>query len=102
MVDLRDIQRSTFEPLLGETFALQTADGKRADVHLIKVTPLKGARVQREPFSLTFRGPAEVLFPQQLFTLFHAGTGAVTLFMVPVGREGDAPSGPVHYEAIFA
>ena len=100
-MEIANIQRSTFEPMLGEEFALHGADSDTG-LRLIRVDPLKGAASGREPFSLTFKGPVEPVYSQQNFTLSHAEFGALTLFMVPVGRDGDPVSGSVLYEAIFA
>lgn len=99
---LSNVQRTTFEPLIDDEFVLRTDDGQQATVRLVGVTPLKGARQEREPFSLLFRGPGEAHFPQQTFTLTHDRTGALPIFMVPVGREGEPASGPLLYQAIFS
>lgn len=100
-MELAQIQRSTFEPIQGEEFALQGVGGE-CGLRLVRVNQLKGTGSGRAPFSLLFQGPADPVYSQQNFTLSHADIGEVTLFMVPVGRDGDPVSGPVLYEAIIA
>jgi hypothetical protein len=52
----------------------------------------------RAPFSLTFRGPRQPVFPQQIFHLDHDAMGALDVFLVPIGVEESG----VLYEAVFA
>ena len=47
------------------------------------------------PFSLLFRNAASL--PQQIHTLVHPSLGEVDIFLVPVGRDGDATV----YQAVF-
>jgi hypothetical protein len=53
---------------------------------------------ERSQFSLTFRGPATPFLPQGTYELDHAELGALSLFLVPLGPEGDE----MRYEAAFA
>jgi hypothetical protein len=52
----------------------------------------------RASFSLTFRGPVQPVYPQQIFHLEHAALGALDIFLVPVG----AGETGVIYQAVFA
>ncbi len=45
--------------------------------------------VREDPFSLGFRGPFAPALPQTIHTLEHAALGTLTLFLVPIGPEGD-------------
>jgi hypothetical protein len=52
----------------------------------------------RASFSLTFRGPVQPIFPQQIFHLDHAVLGGLDIFLVPIGADAEG----VTYEAVFA
>ena len=51
----------------------------------------------REPFALTFRGPASPSLVQQIYTLSSARTGPVEIFLVPV----ESSAAGIGYQAIF-
>ncbi|SIO05986.1 hypothetical protein SAMN05444166_2245 [Singulisphaera sp. GP187] len=78
--------------------------GETVELRLIEAKPLRlhnapPAAGEREPFSLIFRGPFQVGLPQQIHSLKHEAFGELTLFLVPLGAEGD-PEG-THYQAVF-
>jgi hypothetical protein len=52
----------------------------------------------RSPFHLIFRGPREPVLAQQTCRLENDRIGALEVFIVPIGRNGDGAD----YEAIFA
>jgi len=54
--------------------------------------------VTRQQFSLVFRGPLESLLPQATHRLEHAELGSMSLFLVPIGPDGEG----MRYEAVFA
>jgi hypothetical protein len=71
-----------------------------ATLTLVEVTVLGGeggASARRQPFSLLFRGPRVPLLPQRIYRLEHERMGALDLFIVPLGPDGDG----LRYEAIF-
>ena len=88
------LTKHTFVEHVGRSFRVQTGAAP-VDLVLFEVTGLD-AEPER-PFSLLFRGPASRPLPQQIHALEHPPLDAFELFLVPVGREGDA----LIYEAVF-
>ena len=53
--------------------------------------------MQREPFSLLFRGPGNLQLPQRTYRIEHDPMGTFDLFIVPLGPDDQG----FRYEAIF-
>ena len=90
------LEKTRFQVLLDEH--------NRIELELAEVLVLRrGAasaettRTNPESFSLTFRGPADRLLPQQTHIFEHEKVGRFNLFIVPLGRE----AGAIQYQAIF-
>ena len=95
-MDLGELTLATVEPLVGETFAV-LVEPTAIEIVLESATTLGARPGGRDPFTLVFRGPREPLLPQHTYALEHADLGVLEIFIVPIGRDGDATS----YEAIF-
>ena len=72
------------------------------DFELISVTELGESTGTeppdgRQPFSIVFRGPGDVLLPQRIYMIEHEEIGAFDLFLVPIGPDERG----LRYEAIF-
>lgn len=95
---LDTLTHETFSSHLGTTFEVRL-DGRTLALELVEVTPYRGdgAAGSRQPFSVFFRGPAEVYLPQQIVPLHHERLGQLDIFLVPVGRQPDG----YRYEAVF-
>lgn len=96
MLDLKDINLDTFQPLAGADFTAALQDG---DITLVlrEATAMgKGLR-EGGAFSLLFSGPDGVHIQQGVLSLFQPQIGNVELFLVPVG---ETPHG-LSYEAVF-
>jgi hypothetical protein len=65
------------------------------DVRKLKTPP--HPNLLREPFALMFRSEQQILFPQQIYPMRHFSLGALSIFIVPVGRDSDG----ILYEAVF-
>jgi len=52
---------------------------------------------RRQPFSIVFRGPRQILLPQRIYRMEHGAIGAFELFLVPIGPDQEG----MLYEAIF-
>jgi hypothetical protein len=99
MVELESITLQTFEPRVGETFALDAGDAGRLELRLESARGTGEApEGLRDPFSLVFRGPRDPILPQRIYRLENPALGTLEIFIVPVGRD-DAGT---RYEAVFA
>jgi hypothetical protein len=100
---LDQFTQATFEPLVGKRFRLQVSAGTGVEVELIEALRLPaypgrhGQPPRREPFTLTFRGPREIILPQRIYPLEQEALGTVEVFLVPIGPD-DAGQ---RYEAVF-
>lgn len=91
----------TFQPRIGQPFAVMVGEDRFMPAHLVAVQPLAeddDSRRQRSPFSLTFRGPAGGHLPQGIYRLEAAELDPFELFLVPLGPSEDDG---VLYEAVF-
>lgn len=102
-MDLADVTLETFEPQVGSTFELEVTDAE-GERHVLglelceaKPSPAPPGDRGRPPFSLMFRGPAELQLPQATYALAHPELGTVEIFIVPVGAGTDG----VDYQAVF-
>lgn len=95
---LEDLRLETFEPHVGSRFDVTAGDGTLA-FDLTDTRALGAARpgYARAPFGLTFRGAGPQKLPQAIYRLEHPALGALEIFLVPIGRDGDG----FLYEAIF-
>jgi len=101
------VEKLTFAHFIdrvGESFRIVLDETHTVDTVLSKVVDLttRPSYVERAgfraPFSLTFRGPGEFVLPQRIYHLEHEEMGALTIFLVPIGPDGEG----MQYEAIFA
>jgi hypothetical protein len=95
------VTHSDFEDRVGATFRVETSQEESQDLTLIEIValPSRPGAGRGDPFSLVFRGPMSRGLEQKIHRLSHAEMGAIDLFLVPIGPEGD-PDG-THYQAIF-
>ena len=90
----------TFSEHLGSAFRIHPDDTGQVDVELISATGLGGSageEMSRQPFSIIFHGPADVLLPQRIYKMEHDQIGSFELFLVPIGPDEKG----LRYEAIF-
>ena len=84
------------QPRVGDAFTI-AAEPASIELVLERADELGAWPGGRQPFGLTFRGPPDPQLPQAIYTLEHAELGALAIFIVPIGRDGDA----ITYEAVF-
>jgi hypothetical protein len=90
---------------MNATFRVNMGSGEVIDLELIEAKTIgEGARpasagMRQQPFSLIFRGPRDPMLPQRIHPVEHPTLGSLTIFLVPIGPEGD-PTG-LHYQAVF-
>ncbi len=93
---------ATFAPHLRGTFRIYVDATRSLDVILIEATDLSSesggkAAGRGRPFSIVFRGPRDILLPQQIYRVEHDDIGTFDLFLVPIGPDQDGQ----RYEAVF-
>ena len=92
----------TFSGHVGSKFRVHLDASDPLEVELISATGLGGSAgeeppVRRQPFSLVFRGPGDILLPQRIYPMEHEQIGSFDLFLVPIGPDEKG----LRYEAIF-
>ncbi|MHB8635045.1 MAG: DUF6916 family protein [Fimbriimonadaceae bacterium] len=91
---------ATFSPYVGDGFEVVDphTQGTAFALELVDATPLPfGQPGYREPFSLTFSGPAVAGLAQGTYTFRHHVIGELPIFLVPISESNDTR----RYEAIF-
>jgi hypothetical protein len=90
-----------FLPLVGEVFRFVVNDREELQVLLSEVARLVRDETwrgrQRDPFSLIFHGPRDVLAPQGTYRVESANTDSFEAFVVPIGPDQVG----MRYEIIF-
>ena len=96
---LESLTIASFQDRIGETFRIPIPDGEPLSLELIEAATCGGdAREgQRQPFSLVFRGPAELVLEQATHELEHAEMEGLALFLVPLGPDEQG----MRYESVF-
>ena len=93
---LDQLRPGDFQPLVGERFTVVLNEGDFG-LELVDVRVMRSHSRREDPFALTFRGPRQPVLPQRIYTVAHAKTGQLVIFLVPVQGTGDA----IEYEAVF-
>jgi|HubBroStandDraft_2_1064218.scaffolds.fasta_scaffold734374_1 hypothetical protein len=89
-----------FADKVGQTFALDGLKALPIELTLTEAKRLPRHNLPdglREPFSLLFTATGSFILPQQIYALGHATLGLLSIFLVPIGRNGDT----VTYQAVF-
>jgi hypothetical protein len=94
-----DLTLDLFAPLVGDAFVIRAADGaiEAELVDAVAATHPGDPAAQRDPFSLTFRGPEAPALQQGIHEVVHPALEPVTLFLVPLGPADGGPQ----YQAVF-
>ena len=93
---LDELRPGDFQPLVGERFTVVVNEGDFG-LELINVRAMRSHRRREEPFALLFRGPLQPVLPQRIYTVAHAKTGQLVIFLVPVQGTSEG----IEYEAVF-
>lgn len=86
---------SRFTPHVHTFFTV--SDGAGVVLELAEAVALETRAPNQRQFSLTFRGPAQMVLQQATHTLEHTVIGVLPIFLVPVGRDASG----AQYQAIF-
>lgn len=97
MLDLAKVRCEEFAACLNQDFEIVFTDGT-LPLKLSEVRPL-GVRPEsiREPFALTFAGPAGLRLPQGIYQMRHATLGEMEIFLVQVAADQTSST----IEAVF-
>ena len=97
MLDLDKVTSEQFAACLNQDFEIVFTDGT-LPVKLSEVRPF-GVRPEslREPFALTFLGPAKLLLPQTVYIMRHPTLGELEIFLVQLGADQSNST----FEAVF-
>ena len=95
-MELNSSTAADFEKLVGQKFLL--AEVENCELSLDRVEILtKHDQSPRAPFALVFRGEHAESLSQGMFELSNEETGALQIFLVPIGQS----DGAFLYEAVF-
>ncbi|HEY1116620.1 MAG TPA: hypothetical protein VGE43_02880 [Acidimicrobiales bacterium] len=105
MAEIEWLTFDMFAPRVGEAFDVGV-EGGSTTLEMVLAEATEGSELggpgpdgqQRRQFSLVFHGPTTPHLPQGTYLVRHRELGALALFLVPIGPEGDA----LQYEAAFA
>jgi hypothetical protein len=102
-MSLDKLRSQDWQPYLNQVFCIQLQGVAPIELELAQVTDLGAAEdansARRRPFSLQFLGPvSDQYLLQHIYRLEHAQMGALEIFLVPLGLQGQR----MRYEAIFA
>ncbi len=94
---LEDFTVRTFSEHLGGAFRVYPEDSEPLGVELISANEVGEESEGGRPFSVVFRGGADVSLRQRTYRMEHAGIGEFEIFLVPIGPDEKGP----RYEAVF-
>ncbi len=101
---LDKLTKDSFSPYLGQAFRVQLDPDNALELELTEVTAFDSrpeqynSSIRRDPFSILFRGPADVPLDQGMYRIEHDEMGVIeTLFMTPIGADQKGR----YYEAVF-
>lgn len=88
----------TFAPAIGDAFEVDAGEAGALELTLADVRAVPAESASRDPFVLTFTGPADPVLAQRTFPFRHPSIGSLVIFIVPIARNEDTAT----YEAVFA
>ena len=97
MLDLAKVQCTDFAACVNQEFEIATSAGPLV-LNLFEARPrdrVPGA--MRDPFTLTFRGPAPLRLPQGIYRMSNAQLGEMEIFLVQIAADQDSST----FEAVF-
>jgi hypothetical protein len=101
---LDQLELSRFEPLVGQSFEMPVEGAEPVTLELTEAGPVgelsakQAAELgKRLPFSLVFRGPAELRLEQSIRALRHPEIGELAVFLVQLDRSTEGSL----FEAVF-
>src|SRR2546421_3949823 len=98
MLSLDKVQCEQFAACLNQDFQIVFPDGALT-VQLSEARPLQATHrlAEREPFSLVFRGPAQLRLPQGIYKMSNARLDEMEIFLVQIAADKTSSA----FEAVF-
>src|SRR2546430_8254616 len=98
MLNLGKIQCEQFAACLNQDFQIVCPDGVLV-LQLSEARPLQATQrlADRQPFSLVFRGPAQLRLPQGIYKMSNAQLGEMEIFLVQIAADQTSSA----FEAVF-
>jgi hypothetical protein len=88
VTDLATVTAADFDALDDREFARVVSEGEPpVSITLVDVGTGRPREGMRDPFTLTFTGPAQLPLDQGIHPLTHPSMGLLELFLVPVARD---------------
>jgi hypothetical protein len=98
MIQLDQVTDEDFRPFLQQSFRIADPSGGAMDAVLVKIAVGQIQGSGRRQFSLLFRGAAEPVWPQKIYSVENGALGKMEIFLVPVAKTAAGTD----YEAVFA
>ncbi len=96
--DIESLTLERFRTHLNSHFTLPFENSEPIRLQLVEASALESTpRLQRQPFSLLFKGPQEPCLSQASYHLLHEDLGQLLLFLVPIQSDDQGTD----YEAVF-
>jgi hypothetical protein len=97
MLDLAKVQCADFTPCLNQDFQIVFTDGTLAVKLSDARTRTAPEGALRDPFTLTFLGPAPLRLPQRIYLMKNAELGEMEIFLVQIAADSTSST----FEAVF-
>jgi hypothetical protein len=95
---MTELTHELFSDKIGQIWVLDEPDAPPIELTLAETEPLRNyAKLKREPFSLSFTAKGDIMLSQRLYAPRHSTLGQMTIFLVPIARQGDTTT----YQAVF-
>jgi hypothetical protein len=95
---LENLTPASFEEHLGTRFRIHFGGEAPLEAVLYEVKLHEAhAGPRPQPFSIYLRGPHGAVLPQRIYRMEHERMGAIEIFLVPIGPDGQG----MRYEAVF-
>ena len=94
------LTEEVFTRQLNSKFRVHADTPRPVELELVEVKGWRSIPMEQggmERFSLFFAGPADIMLPQQSYSLEHEQLGTLDIFLVPVARDEKG----LRYEAVF-
>jgi|ERR1043166_2502221 hypothetical protein len=97
MLDLAKVQCADFAPCVNEDFEIATT-GAPLVLQLFEARARdRQPGMMRDPFTLTFHGPAPLRLPQGIYRMSNAAIGEMEIFLVQIAADENCST----FEAVF-